>query len=94
MPLQILRQDIAKIECDAVVNATNENLSPAGNGVDASIHTAAGPELLKECLAKGHVDIGKVMVTEAYNLPCKKIFHTAGPVWQGGTHHEKELLLL
>ena len=48
MPLKIIRQDITKIECDAIVNPSNTRLYPSG-GTDLSIHKAAGPELLKYC---------------------------------------------
>jgi len=92
MPLSIVKQDITKIECDAIVNATNEYLLPGGDGVDAAIHSAAGPELLEECTRIGHVDTGKVVKTQAYKLPYKSIIHTAGPVWRGGEYGEEALL--
>ena len=48
MPLKIIRQDITKIECDAIVNPTNRYLTPGG-GTDLAIHEAAGAELREYC---------------------------------------------
>lgn len=93
MPLILLRDDITNIKCDVIVNATNTRLRPGGNGVDARIHTVAGPGLLEECKKIGKVGVGRVVVTGAYGLPSKKVFHTAGPIWEGGKKHEEELLV-
>ena len=92
MSLQIIRQDITKTKCDAIVNATNTKLSPGGHGVDATVHKAAGPELLKECKEKGRINIGEAVYTEAYNLQCRYVIHTAGPKWLGGSEHEIQKL--
>ena len=48
MPLKIIRQDITKIACDAIVNPTNRHLIPGG-GADLAVHAAAGPELDEYC---------------------------------------------
>ncbi len=91
MPFQIIRQDITKIETDAVVNPTDEKLSGAG-GVDFAIHTAAGNELREECRALGGCNTGEAKATHGFNLPAKFIIHTVGPKYRGGKEGEAELL--
>jgi O-acetyl-ADP-ribose deacetylase (regulator of RNase III)/DNA-binding XRE family transcriptional regulator len=91
MPFKIIREDITKIRCDAIVNPTNEKLYPDG-GVDMAIHQAAGEDLLAMCQAIGGLNVGKAKITPAYNLPCKYVIHTVGPRWEGGEKHEKEFL--
>ena len=91
MPLKIIRQDITKIKCDAIVNPTNRHMWPGG-GADAAIHEAAGPELLAYCQKLGGVSVGEAKITPAFNLPCKYVIHTAGPEWDGGLAGERVLL--
>lgn len=62
------------------------------SGLNKAIHLAAGENLRKACEKLGKCQIGEAKATDAYNLPCKYIIHTVGPVWNKGEHGEKEQL--
>ena len=92
MPLQIIRQDITKIKCDAVVNPTDSLLS-GGGGVDALIREAAGEQMDARCAQIGSLSVGEAVLTPAYDMPyCKYVIHVAGPMWRGGLDGERVLL--
>lgn len=81
--------DITKLACDAIVNAANSGMTgcyvPNHRCIDNCIHTFAGMQLREECariIKKQGCEepTGKAKITKAYNLPCKYILHTVGPI--------------
>ncbi len=91
MPLHIIKGDITKMDVQVIVNAANQSLR-GGGGVDGAIHRAAGPGLLRECIAVGSCPTGEARMTLGYDLPAGHVVHTPGPVWRGGSHGEGRLL--
>lgn len=88
MPFQIIRNDITKVEADAIVNSANPNPIYAG-AVDRSIYLAAGADELLAARQKiGPIAVGSAAYTPAFDLPAKYIIHTVGPVWVDGEHGE------
>ena len=91
MPLQIIRQDITKMNVDAIVNTTNEE-KIGYSGVDLAVHTIAGSGLDEECASLPPLGLGQAQITSGYNLKCKYVIHTSGPVWHGGLCGESIIL--
>lgn len=94
--------DITTLECDAIVNAANSGMTgcyhPCHNCIDNCIHTFAGVRLRLKCAEmmelQGHEEpTGKAKITPAYNLPCKYVIHTVGPIVQGRLTEKHRMLL-
>ncbi len=100
--IYLWRGDITTLKCDGIVNAANSRLlgcfCPNHGCIDNAIHTFAGVELRKECedimKAQGHEEgAGGAKITSSYNLPCKYILHTVGPIIYGKLTPEHERIL-
>src|SRR5699024_3325642 len=90
--LQTELGDITKVEnADAIARDTKKSLI-VGGGVDAAIHRAAGPGLREETRELGGCETGDAKISGGYNLPVDHVIHTVGPVWNGGSNNEEELL--
>lgn len=94
--------DITTLRCGAIVNAANSGMTgcyiPCHGCIDNAIHTYAGVQLRLECArimsAQGHAEpTGRAKITPAYNLPCRYVLHTVGPIIYGAvTKTDQELL--
>jgi len=91
MPLSIVRQDITKMNTDAIVAAEGHDLTSHG-WVSSAIAEAAGDEYQKACEELGYCDTGDAKTTLGYGLPAKYVIHTVGPRYRDG--HSGEGLLL
>lgn len=94
--------DITRLSADAVVNAANSAMLgcfvPCHGCIDNAIHSSAGVGLRLECSRimekqKTEEPAGKAKITDAYNLPCRYVLHTVGPIIRGRvTQRDCELL--
>ncbi len=100
--LYLWQGDITRLAVDAIVNAANSQLlgcfRPLHGCIDNIIHSKAGVQLRLKCneimQAQGHEEpTGQAKITPAYNLPCKYVIHTVGPIVQGRLTKEHEGLL-
>lgn len=92
MPFTIIRNDITKMQTDAIVNAANTELQ-MGGGVCGAIFKAAGvKELQAACNKLSPIQTGEAVITPGFALLSKHIVHTAGAVYRDGQHGEADLL--
>ena len=100
--LYLWQGDITTLKCDAIVNAANSGMTgcyiPNHRCIDNAIHTYAGVELRLACEElmeqQGYPEpTGQAKITPAFNLPCRYVLHTVGPIISGRvTKADKELL--
>ena len=92
MPFKIVRNDITRMQVDAIVNTANEEPTYS-TGVDTAIYMAAGKEDLLEARKNiGAMREGEVAITPGFQLPAKYIIHAVSPCYVDGTYEEEEKL--
>ena len=100
--LYLWQGDITTLKCDAIVNAANSGMTgcyiPNHRCIDNAIHTFAGVELRLACAElmeqQGYPEpTGQAKITPAFNLPCRYVLHTVGPIISGRVTKEEEELL-
>ena len=89
--VEVVRGSVLEQSADAIVNAANTGMR-GGSALDGAIHRAAGPRMMEELIevAPNGAPTAQVVVTRAYDLPQKFVFHVAGPVWKTGREEECE----
>ncbi len=93
MPFKIIRNDITRMSVDVIVNSANPR-PIIGGGVDFAIHEAGGRGLIEARIALGNIETSEVKYTRGFNLDCKYVFHTVGPVYRQDDDTVSEKLYL
>ena len=100
--IYLWKGDITTLKCDGIVNAANSQMlgcfCPNHSCIDNAIHTFAGIQLRQECAEimkeQGYEEpTGTAKITKAYNLPCRNILHTVGPIVYGKLTQKEEIQL-
>lgn len=92
MPFLIVRNDITKVDADAIVNPSNVDLLE-GSGTSRAVFLSAGErKLARACRNIRKCKVGEAVITDAFDLSAKYIVHAVGPVWQDGKHDEEKIL--
>ena len=100
--LYLWQGDITTLRCDAIVNAANSGMTgcycPNHGCIDNAIHTYAGVQLRLTCEElmeqQGHPEpTGQAKITPAFNLPCRYVLHTVGPIINGRVTQRDRVLL-
>ena len=82
--IHAVHDDILLLDIDGLVNATQSNLA-----ISPELATKAGPALQRACAEIGWCEVGSAVITNAGNLPVKKVIHAVGPRWGEGSERGK-----
>lgn len=87
--IEVVRGSVIERNADAIVNAANTGMR-GGSALDGAVHGAAGPRMMEELIevAPHGSQTAEVVVTRAYDLPQKFVFHVAGPIWKTGREQD------
>lgn len=82
--IEVIQENILNLPVEAIVVVTDPNLS-----IDKKLSALAGPIVEQQTTEIGWADVGQSVITDAGNLPIKKIIHTVGPRWGEGSERGK-----
>ena len=91
MPFEIVRNDIANMQVDAIVCAASHH-PEVTSATARAIHKKAGPDLLKARETLGYIKTGEVAITPAFNLDARFVIHAPSPRWDDGAQSQQTLL--
>lgn len=88
--ISVIKGDITRLDFDVIVHPSNTSLTP-GIGLSKAIFQAGGYRLVDACQRLGGCHVGQAKMTLSYNLPCRAVIHTVGPIYSGNKK-DKEYL--